>query len=74
MHRFYVKFDGSGTLRFNWPDDPATKWDIYESRWPIKNEFEAMCLIEFIFDYNGYLSVLYSNDWEAIVIEEDHDN
>lgn len=74
MHRFYVKYDGSNVVRFNWPGDPVTEWATYECKYPINSEGAAYNFIEWLFDYNGYLSVLYSSDWEAVIIEEDHDN
>ena len=74
MHRVYVKFDGTNDVRFNWPDDPVGKWTVYENSWSVSEDYQAMCLIDWLFDANGYTDVLYSQDWEFIVIEEDHDN
>jgi hypothetical protein len=70
----YIKVDGSTTIRFNWPGDRPGDWSIYETKYPIRSSNGAIQLIEWLLDANGYTSILYSSDWEFVVIEEDHDN
>jgi hypothetical protein len=74
MNRIYVKFDGTNAIRFNWPDDPVGDWSVYNTKHPVRTPHEAIQLLEWILDYNGYTDILYSFNWEFIAIEEDHDN
>lgn len=74
MNRVYIKIDRGNVVRFNWPDEPVGKWDTCICKWPVCSSNAAIQLIEWLFDGNGYTDVLYSQDWEFIVIEEDHDN